>query len=128
MTPAEAALTGARAACGVVLASRHSLLDRLQGGRMVAQAPVETWLRGGVPQQPAKTDTNTVYRIAAVVDTLHGISMLALAALPGNRRHAAVSAGLALSFAAGDLLVCRTAQDSAAGSGAGAHQALLMEV
>lgn len=126
MTPAEAALTGTRAACGVALVSRHSLLDRLQGGRMVAQAPIEAWSRGALPGDLAPTDTATVYTIAAAIDLLHGITMLALAALSGNRRHAVASAGIALSFAAGDLLLCRTAQT--AETDVGAHQDLLMEV
>lgn len=124
MQPGEFALTGARAACGIAVASRHSLLDRLQGGRMVVQAPIEAWARGALPGDRAKADTTTVYRVAAVVDVLHGLSMLAFAAFPGHRRHAAASAAIALSFAAGDLLLCRTGGSPVAS----VHHALLMEV
>lgn len=126
MKPGEVALTGARAVCGIAVASRHSLLDRLQGGRMVVQAPIEAWARGALPRDRAKADTATVYQIAAVVDGLHGLSMLAFAAFPSHRRHAVVSAGIALSFAAGDLLLCRMARTSV--PSAGAPHALLMEV
>lgn len=104
--PAEAAVTGARAACGLALACRHSLLDRLQGGRMLVHAGAEAWARGA--SGPARSDTTTVYTAAAAVDVLHGVSMLATALVPSHRRHASSSAAIALLFAVADLVVCRT--------------------
>lgn len=102
---AEAALTGGRAACGLALACRHSVLDRLQGGRMLVQAGAEAWARGA--SGPARSDTTTVYTAAAAVDALHGVSMLAIAIWPSHRRQASASAAVAFLFAVGDLLVRR---------------------
>ncbi|GGB35176.1 hypothetical protein GCM10011492_27300 [Flexivirga endophytica] len=103
---AEVALTGARAACGLTLACRQSLLDRLQGGRMLLQAGAETWARGA--SGLARSDTATGYTAAAAIDALHGVSMLAIAIWPSHRRQASASAAVAFLFAVGDLLVRRT--------------------
>lgn len=123
MTPVEGAVSGARAACGLVLVGRHSTLDRLQGARMIAQAGVELWARRNSPGARAPADTTTVYTLASAVDGLHGLSMLAFTTLPGHRRHAAGSAALALLFLAADVAVCRAVPPAQS-----AHHGLLMEV
>ncbi len=107
VTASEWALTGSRAVCGGVLVCRPTPLDRLQGGRMLAQAGAEAWFRAPVRRRTPH-DAPLVYGVAAGVDILHAISMLSLAAARGHRRHALVSAAIASGFAAGDLLIRRS--------------------
>lgn len=101
---------------------RTSLLNRLQGARLVAQAGAEVWVRS---KHAAVADAGTVYGIAAVVDASHGVSMLAFATFSaaGRRRRAALSAVLAALFTAGDLLV-----RAHAGPRPRLHPGALMEV
>jgi len=106
----EVALSALKASCGMAVASRHSLLDRLQGGRMVVQGGVELWCDGVGRSGDTVAERTTIYTVSAAVDGLHGVSMLALAAVPGWRRHAGASAALALLFAAADLMVARAAR------------------
>lgn len=92
---------------------------------MVLQAGAELWIRTGYDARSAWAVKGTVYGLAAAVDALHGVSMLALATVsgPGTRRRAALSAALAALFIAGDLLVVRAAEPPPR-----LHPSVLMEV
>lgn len=79
---------------------------RLLGGRMVVQASV---LQAVERKRPG--DLSAALRAGALVDLLHGTSMVAAAAIfPRYRRSALLSAGLAFAAAAGE----KTAAGSAA--------------
>lgn len=68
---------------------------RVLGGRMAAQAAAIGWARRSRP-----ADGPRALRVGAVIDGLHGASMLLAAALfPRYRRSALVSAGMAFTAA-----------------------------
>lgn len=68
---------------------------RVLGGRMAVQAAAVGWVRRSRP-----ADGPRALRAGAVIDGLHGASMVAAAALfPRYRRSALVSAGMALTAA-----------------------------
>ena len=72
-----------------------SWIVRILGGRMAAQAVAVNWVRRRRPADEARA-----LRIGAVVDGLHGASMiLAAVVFPRYRRSALVSAGMALTAA-----------------------------
>ncbi len=76
---------------GTVADDRARVVIRILGARHLLQAMVTA--RGGP----------TLRRLGGGVDTLHALSMAALAATdPKRRRAAAVNAAIALAFAAGE--------------------------
>lgn len=86
---------------------------RVLGARMAAQAALVRWIAGHRPG-----DRPRALRAGAVVDGLHGASMVAAAAVwPRYRRSALTSAGLAfLSCAVAVGASTRTAGDTPAGT------------
>lgn len=78
---------------GLPLDSRARLVVRVLGARQLLQALAT-----------APTGNATVHRLSGGVDTLHALSMVALAAVdPGRRRAALCDGGVASAFAVGEL-------------------------
>ncbi|HET8600152.1 MAG TPA: hypothetical protein VFL99_07490 [Segeticoccus sp.] len=100
MSPLGMALEGARAAYGLSLLRRRNAMDRVLGARLVVQGGGSVWL-----QQFAREPV--VHGCGGVVDALHALSMLGLAAVSRKRRREALhSALVATGFAVGEALVC----------------------
>lgn len=78
-------------------------LVRVLGGRMALQGMVLQWVR-----LRHRNDLGRVYRLGAVVDLLHGASMIgAAAAFPRYRRSALLSATLAFVAAGMETAAAR---------------------
>lgn len=95
MTALAQALEGARTAYGLALLTRPGAMNKMLGGRQVVQGAATLW-----------ADDELAHVGGGLVDTLHALSMLGLAAVsPARRREALHAALVATGFATAEVLV-----------------------
>ena len=95
MATAGGALEGARTAYGLSLLTRPGAMNKALGGRMVLQGGATLW-----------ADDELAHAGGGLVDVLHAVSMVGLAAVSSTRRREALHAALtATGFAAAEALV-----------------------
>jgi hypothetical protein len=95
MTTVADALEGARTAYGLSLLTRPGAMTKVLGARLVVQGGATLW-----------TDDELAHDGGGLVDALHALSMVGLAAVSRTRRREALHAALAATgFATAEALV-----------------------